>query len=271
MTKRTRTSSTKTDKKNAKRNAKKIKTRKQTERNTKKNVPKTKKKPEKITQKAGENIPKTKKRSVKLKPKGGGNDELKKMFFLLHKYALLEGLRYVSSSYRKVSISIDRARNTITSGKEASRLKGIGKKSAELIDEYLETGKMGLLEKWKDEWGELEDQPAHQPTEIRPIKVSAEDKKKLQAAKIRVSKLTVPELKDALRRNRQRVSGPKHDLIERVTDGEVFGIIPQCTICGGGRLRFQKGIYTCPGYMDDTSYVHCDFRSSTITREPWQS
>jgi hypothetical protein len=53
----------------------------------------------------------------------------------------------------------------------------------------------------------------------------------------------------------------------------VLGKIPRCPSCYGGRLKFdgKTGIYTCPGYMEETDFKNCNkkFSFNEITRTPW--
>ena len=52
-------------------------------------------------------------------------------------------------------------------------------------------------------------------------------------------------------------------------------MIPRCHHCGGGRLKFNNklAMYHCPGYMEDTDFVHCNkkFGLSEIEREEWKN
>lgn len=86
--------------------------------------------------------------------------------------------------------------------------------------------------------------------------------------------VTMEELKSMCRKNDQKVTGNKGELVERVADGRVLGRIPKCSSCGGGHLRFnaKSGFYTCPGYMEDSDFVHCNksFSVSEVARLPWE-
>eukprot|EP00331_Platyophrya_macrostoma_P016652 CAMPEP_0176472644 /NCGR_PEP_ID=MMETSP0127-20121128/41864_1 /TAXON_ID=938130 /ORGANISM="Platyophrya macrostoma, Strain WH" /LENGTH=173 /DNA_ID=CAMNT_0017867549 /DNA_START=30 /DNA_END=548 /DNA_ORIENTATION=- len=81
------------------------------------------------------------------------------------------------------------------------------------------------------------------------------------------------DLKEMCKKNDQKVTGTKKELIERVAEGKVLGQLPKCTKCGGGRLKYdiKKGQYTCPGYMEDTKFVKCGAKSNKedIKREAW--
>lgn len=91
-------------------------------------------------------------------------------------------------------------------------------------------------------------------------------KKKLQAK-------TNAELKEMLKKNDQTCTGTKDDLIEKIADGKVLGKIPRCPSCFGGRLRFdfKSGVYSCPGYRDDTDFHNCHkkYQMNEIKRDPW--
>ncbi len=67
--------------------------------------------------------------------------------------------------------------------------------------------------------------------------------------------------------------GRKDELAARCADGRQFGRIPPCPKCGGGKLKFdrEKGLYFCPGYMEDTDFVHCDgkFGFEDVKRAEW--
>ncbi|EAS04828.1 poly polymerase and DNA-ligase Zn-finger region family protein, putative (macronuclear) [Tetrahymena thermophila SB210] len=84
---------------------------------------------------------------------------------------------------------------------------------------------------------------------------------------------TVAQLKAILKANNQTQTGTKEVLLEKVADGYTLGAIPQCTKCGGGKLRFNKstGEYTCPGFMEDTDKVDCDavFSIDQVVRFDW--
>ena len=88
-----------------------------------------------------------------------------------------------------------------------------------------------------------------------------------------LASLSNEELKQICRKNEQKTTGTKAELIARVADGQVLGRIPKCGACGGGRLRFNAkgGTYACPGYMEDDTFVHCSkvFGMEEIARAPW--
>ena len=58
---------------------------------------------------------------------------------------------------------------------------------------------------------------------------------------------------------RNIIKGTKKDLLLKIADGIILGAIPRCQSCFGGHLRFDKktGVYTCPGFHDDTGIVNC--------------
>lgn len=188
-----------------------------------------------------------------------------------------KGLRYAPLTYQKAYLALCRARKPITSGKVAMNYKGIGKTCASYVQEFLDTGKVSILEEWKKKVDDADTgvNSLELPIPIEnltPIPISAEDKKKLQDAVKRLKPYTRKMLREYLRENDQAMTQAKKDeLIERVADGEVFGALPRCPVCGGGKIRFNnKRVYYCPGYMDDDVFQSCTFTSATIKRNPWK-
>ena len=82
------------------------------------------------------------------------------------------------------------------------------------------------------------------------------------------------ELKDQCKKNGMKVSGNKTDLVERIADAKVLGVIPKCPSCAGGRpkLNPKTKIYFCTGYQEDTVFKNCHktFAYSEIVREPYK-
>lgn len=84
--------------------------------------------------------------------------------------------------------------------------------------------------------------------------------------------MSMNQLKEILRnsifrleKNQQSKTGTKSELAAKCADGKQFGRIPTCPKCGGGKLRFNRdrGTYACPGYMEDTDFVHCSATYNT--------
>jgi len=99
------------------------------------------------------------------------------------------------------------------------------------------------------------------------------DENKLKELEELFEKSSVSDLKLKLKNNNQVCSGNKYDLVQRCAQGKLFGALPNCPKCFGGKLRFDinKGEYKCPGYMNDTDFVFCNFKATDgITRNPWQ-
>eukprot|EP00996_Jenningsia_fusiforme_P002699 NODE_3520_length_961_cov_83.653509_g3233_i0.p1 GENE.NODE_3520_length_961_cov_83.653509_g3233_i0~~NODE_3520_length_961_cov_83.653509_g3233_i0.p1 ORF type:complete len:241 (-),score=47.82 NODE_3520_length_961_cov_83.653509_g3233_i0:186-908(-) len=98
-------------------------------------------------------------------------------------------------------------------------------------------------------------------------------KKACKEKKKELANLSIPELKELLKANRQPVSGTKAELLERATDGAVRGALPKCPRCHGGYLRFnpkaKKARYFCKGYFDDDTFVPCHFEAEEVERGPW--
>eukprot|EP01112_Ceratiomyxa_fruticulosa_P018187 TRINITY_DN5776_c0_g2_i1.p1 TRINITY_DN5776_c0_g2~~TRINITY_DN5776_c0_g2_i1.p1 ORF type:complete len:241 (-),score=49.11 TRINITY_DN5776_c0_g2_i1:188-910(-) len=82
--------------------------------------------------------------------------------------------------------------------------------------------------------------------------------------------LTINQLKDRLRANDQLLSGSRPELVKRVSDCIIHGCLPRCPTCSGGRLKYEGGVYKCPGYHDDDNFVSCHYRSTSVTRPAWQ-
>jgi len=94
----------------------------------------------------------------------------------------------------------------------------------------------------------------------------AQFKKKKQE----ISASTTDKMKSMLKFNDQISTGNKPELIARVAETMVLGGVPRCPECGGGRPKFQNGYYYCPGFMDDTKFLNCDWMSKEIERVPWK-
>lgn len=82
---------------------------------------------------------------------------------------------------------------------------------------------------------------------------------RFRKAVTKIQSMTNQELKDILRANQQSMTGNKNILFSKVAHGMVFGRIPKCSNCSGGRPFFNlaTGEYTCHGYQDDCDYVEC--------------
>lgn len=81
------------------------------------------------------------------------------------------------------------------------------------------------------------------------------------------------DLKSMCKKNHMKISGTKSELITRISDAKVLGVIPKCPECGGGRpkLDIKTKTYTCSGYLEDTVFKNCHkkFAYEEIVREPW--
>mmetsp|Transcript_32036 Transcript_32036/g.75111 ORF Transcript_32036/g.75111 Transcript_32036/m.75111 type:complete len:245 (-) Transcript_32036:110-844(-) len=85
-----------------------------------------------------------------------------------------------------------------------------------------------------------------------------------------MQKLSVDKLKALLKANDMNITGNKPQLVSRAADGKAFGALPRCPECVGGRIRFEGGEYSCPGFMDDTDFKKCFYRSDTVERVAWK-
>ncbi|KAF0719190.1 Aste57867_1220 [Aphanomyces stellatus] len=77
------------------------------------------------------------------------NQELAEAFAELAGFEFKRGDRFKGGSYSKVAKAIRDAEDVIKTGKEAMKLKGVGKASGAKIDEFLETGKIEKLEEYR--------------------------------------------------------------------------------------------------------------------------
>lgn len=84
---------------------------------------------------------------------------------------------------------------------------------------------------------------------------------------------TKKELQDILRKNDQKITGSREELVERVADGELFGKIPRCPLCFEGHLQYnyKRGLYICPGFWEKDHFRRCKaaFDRDFIQREQW--
>lgn len=106
--------------------------------------------------------------------------------------------------------------------------------------------------------------------ETNPYKVH-----QLPMLKSRLSCCTTDQLRSMLRLNKQRTTGRKVDLVDRVADCMVFGCLPKCPSCGFGYIRFseEKQLFVCPGGFDPQlkQKVDCPsvFEAERVDRTPW--
>jgi len=105
--------------------------------------------------------------------------------------------------------------------------------------------------------------PAKPPAKKNPLIAAKEEE--LQG-------LTLDKLKALLKQNDQVTTGVKGDLIKRIADGMIYGALPRCPLCHGGRLKWDatKGLYYCPGFMDDDVFKACKFQAIQVARNPWK-
>ena len=225
----------------------------------------------------------------------GSNDPLIAAFEALMFYEGKMGNRYAGVAYNKVVKAIRDYPKVIASGAEVKNLAGVGKASVEKIDELLSTGKLKKIDEFAETYGPIpEEMKAALPMAARTAKsgakakagaassksvavkgtpMSAAIKKKVKAAAGEIEdKYKVDELKAILRTNGQTTTGAKAELVMRCAEGEVMGRTPTCPMCSGGKLKFDAatGIYKCPGFMDDDTFMPCFFKGGDITRTKWE-
>eukprot|EP00854_Cymbomonas_tetramitiformis_P021667 gene21667-26060_t len=76
-------------------------------------------------------------------------------------------------------------------------------------------------------------------------------------------KMNVGQLKQVLKANHQLLGGTKDELAARCVDGEKWGALPTCPMCGKGRLKVAyqghghggQGTFSCPGFFDEDSKI----------------
>jgi len=113
------------------------------------------------------------------------------------------------------------------------------------------------------------------------------------------------KLKKMLQANDQSRSGNKALLVSKCADGIVFGKLPRCPKCYGGKIKFRlpgsdgslvslfrlfggaygedkenderedqistRKRYYCTGFFDDDAKQDCDWQADSVEREPWVS
>ncbi|TYZ56935.1 hypothetical protein PybrP1_003188 [[Pythium] brassicae (nom. inval.)] len=93
--------------------------------------------------------PKAKKARGKPAAAHSANQALADAFAELSGFEFKRGEKFKGGTWSKVAKAVRDAESAITSGKLATKLKGIGKSSAAKIDEFLETGTMVTLEEYR--------------------------------------------------------------------------------------------------------------------------
>lgn len=96
---------------------------------------------------------------------------------------------------------------------------------------------------------------------------------KMKEILTRIQGYSNEKLKEILRKNGQSMSGTKVDLLSKVLDGELFGRVPKCPTCRGGRpkMDLQTGVYHCTGYYEDEAFYQCtaSFQFNKLERDKW--
>jgi hypothetical protein len=131
---------------------------------------------------------------------------------------------------------------------EVSGFDTLKKKDQKKVEEYLEDSenKVGSA-KWK---------------KISTTKTTKSKKvdKKTQKVASNLKSYTNHELKKFLTLNDQKISGTKAELCVRVADGMLYGVLPKCPKCGAGTLKHEDGIFSCPGFFQDTHFKRCSYK-----------
>lgn len=93
--------------------------------------------------------PKAKKPRQKAAAKVDANQALADAFAELSGFEFKRGEKFKGGTWSKVAKAIRDCEDEIESGKQATKLKGIGKSSAQKIDEFLDTGTLEKLEEYR--------------------------------------------------------------------------------------------------------------------------
>lgn len=93
--------------------------------------------------------PKAKKQKKKPTAACEANQTLADAFAELSGFEFKRGEKFKGGTWSKVAKAIRDAEDEISSGKQALKLKGVGKSSAAKIDEFLETGTLEKLEEYR--------------------------------------------------------------------------------------------------------------------------
>ena len=112
------------------------------------------------------------------------------------------------------------------------------------------------------------------------LKERLEEVSERAAHEAKFKALSVDGLKDQLRANNAPVGGNKTELVNRCVDFKMYGVLPVCPSCGGGRVKVNypknaiyghggMGNFYCPGYHDGDSFHRCGFAATAIARIPW--
>jgi len=83
---------------------------------------------------------------------------------------------------------------------------------------------------------------------------------------------TVEQLRKKLELNDQIKAGNKQTLVLRIADRFLNGSLPRCPECSGGYLKeSEKEEFYCPGSYDDTEFISCKYKTTTIERTKWKT
>ena len=97
--------------------------------------------------------------SADLMAKGSNNERIHSMLLELAETEKVKGDKMRSGAYYKAAASVKKCDEMITSGKQASKLEGVGKKIAEKIDELLTTGIAEFVPKKQGGKGRYDERP----------------------------------------------------------------------------------------------------------------
>ena len=181
---------------------------------------------------------------------------------------------------QKLKGRLNSAKGKIKNNKKGSIAKNLSKKQKKVKnvskkEVKIDTVKVSsaLKEKTKKVFNSNEKQKKTKKQEKVGFSISQADESKLREFEEYFDRKSMVDLKSILKKNNQVCSGTKSDLVQRCSQGKLFGGLPNCSLCFGGKLRFniKTGEYYCPGFMNDTEFSFCKFRANDgIVRNPWQ-
>jgi hypothetical protein len=171
---------------------------------------------------------------------------------------------------------VKKGKNAKTSArdKKAQKKKDLSKKSTTVTSTSNKSKDTKLKKTVKKVYGTAEKKK--KDTKTKKVKKPEFKYNKSEYAKLKeeFSNYNSKALQEALKMNRQPSTGTKDQLIQRCTEGKLFGAIPKCPKCFAGNPRFdlKTGTYKCPGFMDDTTFKNCGWKGeyNDIERTTWQ-
>ena len=91
----------------------------------------------------------------------------------------------------------------------------------------------------------------------------------LNVEKKRYNKYNLSDLKEMMNKNSQNIEGNKSEILERISEGIIFGRIPKCINCSENSLKFSKkiGSYIC--FKEKINSCLDKFKPNEVERLRW--